>query len=282
MITLDHLNYKYRGGAYMALHDVTAEIPAGIHLLMGENGAGKTTLLHIIAGLRTAAPASACLIDGYPTADRNPEVLQRTFIVTDEMKFPYSNINEMVQRHARFYPTFDAKMLQENLKLFEMTGYEPINEFSLGNRKKTYLAYALALRTEVLLLDEPANGLDINAKSILLKMLSHCVSEQQTVIISTHTVWDFQNLFEGVMVIKGGQLITASKVWDITEKLAFISDNTPVAGALYMSQSFGKFHAIIPNDGTMTTDIDYLLFYEALHSPEQSKIINVLNSTEQQ
>lgn len=279
MITLDHLTYNYRGG-HTALSDISAEIPTGIHLLMGENGAGKTTLLHIIAGLRIAKPDTACSIDAVPASMRMPSILRRTFLVTDDMTFPYTTINEMVRRHACFYPGFDEQMLRDNLAQFEMTGHEPISRFSLGNRKKAFLAYALSLRTDILLLDEPANGLDINAKTILLKMLSRCVSEEQTVIISTHTVWDLQNLFEGVIVLRGSHLLISMPVWNVTRRLAFISDTTPRPDALYMTQSFGKFHSIVPNDGTLSTDIDYTMLYNALHSPEKDKIINALNTTQ--
>lgn len=276
MIKFDHLTYSYRRGIE-ALSDVSAEIPAGIHLLMGENGAGKTTLLHIIAGLLTARPAQSCIIDGEPTAMRLPSVLCRTFLVTDDMTIPYTTINEMVLRHACFYPAFNPDMLRSNLALFGMTGDEPISRFSLGNRKKAYLAYALALGVEVLLLDEPANGLDINAKNTLLQMISQCVSSEQTVLISTHTVWDFQNLFDGVIVLRAGHLLTARHIWEITERLAFVSDTMPPADALFIAQQFGQFHAIVPNDGTLQTDIDYLLFYQVLHSPQQEAIINILN-----
>lgn len=89
MITLQNLNYRYKSGL-QALHNVNAEITPGIHLLLGENGAGKTTLLHTIAGLRTATPASSCLIDGTPSALRLPSVQQKGFVITDEMRLGLS------------------------------------------------------------------------------------------------------------------------------------------------------------------------------------------------
>ena len=122
--------------------------------------------------------------------------MRRVFLVSDEMQFPFKTIDEMVRYHSVFYPSFDPEMLHRNLETFGMTGREPIDSFSLGNRKKAFLAYAFALKTEILLLDEPANGLDISSKQQTLNMMAECVDESQTVILSTHTVADFQQLFE--------------------------------------------------------------------------------------
>ncbi len=276
MITLDNLSYSYPNGT-IALQNVRAEIPAGIHLLLGENGAGKTTLLHTIAGLRMATPMQSCHIDGVPTAKREPSVLSRTFILTDDIVFPYRTIEMMVKSHAMFYPSFDAEMLKANLECFGMTGREPIDSFSLGNRKKAQLAYALSLNVDILLLDEPANGLDITSRHILLQMMARCVSEEQTVIISTHTVWDFQNLFSNLMVLNKGQLITSQPLWDIASRISFVSDTVPVVGAIYMEQSFGRFNAIIPNDGTKQTDIDFVMLYNALQSPMSQELLTIIN-----
>lgn len=276
MINLDRLSYKYRKGA-LALDDVTAEIGPGLHLLLGENGSGKTTLLHLIAGLRKAKPGNACMIDGQPTASRLPGVLGETFIVTDNMKYPFRNVNEMVKYHAPFYPRFDAELLKSNLNAFSMTGDEPFDRFSLGNRRKAQLAYAIALRPKVLLLDEPANGLDILSRDVLVKMIATNTTDDQTVILSTHVVFDFQNVVDGVIVLSHGKMLVSCPVWKITERLSFVSDTEPVSGSLYMQPSLGRINAIVPNDGSNETDIDFILLYGALQSNARQQIINILN-----
>ncbi|MDE7411838.1 MAG: ABC transporter ATP-binding protein [Paramuribaculum sp.] len=277
MINLNHLNYCYRSGVNV-LHDITAEIEPGIHLLMGENGAGKTTLLHIMAGLRYPRTATECTIDDVSTSLRLPSVLSKVFLLTDDMVFPYPTIAEMERYHAPFYPNFDAALLAENLSEFGINPRDSINNFSLGTRKKAYLAYALALRTDILLLDEPANGLDIDSKTVLLRMLSRNITDNQTVIISTHTIWDFQNLFDGVLVLSQGRLVLAEKVWTIVKSLAFVNSLEPISNALYLTQNMGRFQAIVPNDGTLDTAIDYVLLYTALHSPQQSIITQTVKN----
>lgn len=277
MITLDNLSYRY-GKNLVALDGISVTIPTGIHLLLGENGSGKTTLLHVIAGLRLAVPSDSCLIDGMPTASRSLPVSSETFIYTDSMTFPYKTIAEMERYHAPFYPAFNAEQLHRNLAAFGMTGREPIDRFSLGNRKKAQLAYILALRPKVLLLDEPANGLDISARDTFIRMLAENVSEEQTVIVSTHVVFDFQNIVDGVIVLNHGRLVLSMPVWEITDRIAFVSDSMPPANALFMQQYLGRFNAIVPNDGSVQSDIDYVVFYNALQSANRDSVLSSLLS----
>lgn len=280
MISFNDLSYRY-GKKTPALESITAEIPEGIYLLLGENGAGKTTLLHLIAGLLKAIPEGACTLDGAPTALREPSVLTRTFFYSDEIPFPYRTIRQMVRHHAVFYPSFDPEMLEQNLADFEMTGNEPIDQFSLGNRKKAQLAYVLALHTDVLLLDEPANGLDITSRTKLLRMMARCVSETQTVIISTHTVWDFQNLFDGLLVLGHGRLLVNMPIWEIAGRVRFVHSPAPVEGAIYQEPEFGRFKAIVPNTAAdETTDVDFVVLYNALQSPASRNLVELLSAPE--
>lgn len=280
MINLNNLSYRYPGGQ-QALYNVTAQITPGLHLLLGANGSGKTTLLHLIAGLRLAVPATACDIDGTPTANRQPSLAGEVFLLGDDMKFPYTSIRQMVKYHAPFYPNFDEELLQKNLRRFGLRDNEHIDRYSLGNRKKAQLAYVLSLRPRVLLLDEPANGLDITSRSEFLTMLYETMTDEQTVIVSTHTVYDFQNIVDNVIVLREGHLILSMPVWQITERLAFVSEAVPVADAIFMHQNCGRFNAIIPNDGSMSTDIDFVLFYGALQSTAAENLLSYLNTENQ-
>lgn len=275
MITLRNLTYRYRNNID-ALNDVNADIPCGIHLLLGENGAGKTTMLHVIASLLRPT-AGSCLIDGESTSQRSPQLLEKLFILSDDMIFPGRTINGFKKIHSVFYPNFSEEMLQANLQEFGMTGDEPLDKLSLGTRKKAQIAYALALRTEVLLFDEPANGLDITTKKALRYMMARCIDETQTAIISTHTVWDFQNLFDGLLVLSRGQLILAASTAEVSERIAFVDSQIPPYEAIYMEQELGQFRSMVENTEGLTTDINYTLLYSALQSDRRQDIINLIN-----
>ncbi len=276
MIECRNLNYRYAGDTN-AIDSINASIAPGIHLLMGANGAGKTTLLHLLAGL--LFPTSGeCLLDGAHLKDRRPSTMAKVFFLGEDMIWPAPTINRLVETHAIFYPGFDEGLLRSNLLAMGLTGSEPLRSLSLGNRKKAAAAYALALRPEVLLLDEPANGLDISAKKALQKIILQSVDESQTVVISTHTVWDLQNLFEGVMLLKKGRLVINHSVGHILDRLAFVASAEPSAEALYIEEGLGGYQLIVPNDGSLSTDINFSTLYSAMAADTSCRqITSILN-----
>lgn len=277
MILCENLSYTYKSGK-RALTDVNAAIRPGIHLLMGENGAGKTTLLHVLAGLLFPTQGS-CRLDEVEMRLRRPDTMRRVFFLPDDMDWPASTINEMIDIHAPFYPSFDEALLRANLLAMGLTGSEGLTAMSLGNRKKAAVAYALSLRPDVLLLDEPANGLDISAKKALQKMLIQSTTDEQTVIVSTHTVWDLQNLFESVMMVRDGYLVLNMPVYDILERVAFVATSEPEALSIYAEDEVGGYISIIPNDGTIDSNINFTLLYSALNdNAAMPRLVKQLNS----
>lgn len=275
MITLDNVSYRYPRGAE-ALENVSARIGAGIHLLLGENGAGKTTLLHIISGL--LAPCSGeCRLDDTATCRRLPSTQRSIFLLGDEMRFPARTINEFSRAHSVFYPTFSRPLLDEALAAFGMTGDEKLDHMSFGTRKKAQLAYVLALKVPVLLLDEPANGLDIDSRKTLRRLMSVSVDETQTVIVSTHSVADLGPLFEALIVLHGSHLLLVVSAQRILSRLAFTVGSDRPAGAIYAEPELGTWRAIIPNpEGEPLTDIDYTLLYSALMTGAGAQILQIL------
>lgn len=277
MILCENLNYTYNTGRH-ALVDVNAAILPGLHLLMGENGAGKTTLLHVIAGL-LFPQSGRCTLDDVNVARREPSTMSRVFFLADNMQWSAATINQLVATHACFFPSFDESLLRSNLEAMGLTGDEGLRALSLGNRKKAAIAYALSLRTDVLLLDEPANGLDITGKKALQKILMQSMTDTQTVIVSTHTVWDLKNLFESVMMVSRGRLVLNASIYSILDKLAFVFTPAPVPAALYSEEEMGGYRSIVPNDGTVESDINFTALYSALSSDAAMPgILRQLNS----
>lgn len=277
MITIENLSYRYRGGA-LALDGVNAAIGEGIHLLLGENGAGKTTLLHIMAGMLFPT-RGACMVNGADPRLRLPLTLAGLFVLGDEMQFPAPTINSFKEMHARFYPTFSAGALEECLAAFDMTGNEPLAKMSLGTRKKAHLAYVLALKVPVLLLDEPANGIDINSRKVLRQLMARHIAPDQTVIVSTHSVVDFAPLYDGVMVLKRSRLLLSSPTSSILSRLTFVASPALPEGALYHEADLGQYRAIVPNEtGREESEIDFSLLYSALMSPQGPRVLEILNT----
>lgn len=280
MITFNHLSYRYPKGPE-ALSDFTASISPGIHLLMGENGAGKTTLLHIIAGLLYPTDGSVT-VDGLSPRQRQPELLEKIFFLGDDMTLPGGTALAFARIAEGAYPAFDAAALADYLARFGLTGRERIDRLSLGNRRKSLIAVALALNTPVLLLDEPANGLDIGSKETLGRMLAEAAGDDRTIIVSTHVTHDFHNIFDGVISLRRNKLQIAATLTEILSAVAFTAGMIPPLEALFTHQSAGLFRSITQT-GTAAneTDIDYNLLYLALQSDRADDIISLINSHKQ-
>jgi len=276
MIQLDNISFRY-GRTFYALRDVTTTIDPGIHLLLGENGAGKTTLLQLMAGLLFPGNGT-CRIDGMDVSLREPDTMRNLFFLPEDYVFPAKTINDFMRMHARFYPTFSADDLGRNLADFGMTGDELLMGLSLGMRKRANLAYVLALHCPVTLLDEPANGLDINAKKCLRQLIMRNCADDQTIIVSTHTVWDLEQLFDGVIVLNRGGLVLAKSVYEIAERISFVTSPSHYPGAWYEEVSMAGYRSIAPRrDDAPETSVDFNLLYSALMSHNAQLIINMLN-----
>lgn len=282
MLTLDDVTFKYYKRGAPALTDVTLQLGPGIHLLLGENGSGKTTMLHLLAGLLRTSEGIAAM-DGVNLAQRVPEVMRRSFFLSDNPECPYGTINQMARHHAPFYPRFSRAMLDENLKCFGLEPDMKIKRMSLGTRHKAFIAYALSLQTEVLLLDEPANGLDIESKKMLRKMLSRCLPGDATVLVSTHSVHDLERLYDGVVILHKGHVQLATSTGRLEQTFAFVNNSGPVEGAIFQERDMGMYRAICPAQGRETA-ISFALLYTAMSTPAAEIIVNLLwkNRHEQQ
>lgn len=262
-IELQNLNYSYNKHT-RALSNVSATLGAGVHLLLGANGAGKTTLLHLIDGLLFPTEGK-CMINGGPTRHRLPSVLSKVFYSGANMALPASSINELVKIHACFYPRFSADILERNLEEFGIERCMKFSAMSMGMRQKASVAYALALQTPILLLDEPATGLDIESKQLLQRMMARCIGPETTVIVSTHNFSDLLPLYDSLLILDKGELLLNASVDEITERLAFIvTDGGAPENALFTVRRFGRHHSVVPNSGELETAIDYELLYLAI------------------
>ncbi len=273
-IKLLDASFRYSPKGAPALREITAEIGPGIHLLIGENGAGKTTLLHLIAGLLTPS-SGKCLIDNTPSCFRLPSILSRTFICGVNIDFPMRSIAEMEKLHAPFYPNFSREILNDNLMAFGIEKSTLLSELSTGNAQKAKIAYALALRTPILLFDEPTNGVDIDSKKQLQQMIARNISEEQTVIISTHSVSDLENFYDGVIDLKGGQLQYSLSINDILNRLDFVISDSETENVIYSESRIGRVHSVRKKELTDWTDIDLELLYMAARKANE-KLLNAL------
>ena len=203
--------------------DIDLSMNAGnIYGLLGKNGVGKTTLLNLICGL-LFPKSGECRVMGYTPQERKVGLLSNLFYVPDEIALPAMKLKDFVRVNKPFYPNFDEKLMQSCLDEFEVSGNENLAKLSHGQKKKVYISFALACQTNLLLMDEPTNGLDIPSKSTFRKLLAGVANEERCILISTHQVRDLENLIDAVVIMDNSRVLLQGTMEQITEKLVFRS-----------------------------------------------------------
>lgn len=249
MINVNHIDFSYGRRKPLVFSDFSLELPVGkICGLLGKNGTGKSTLLYLMSGL-LRVQKGIITFDGQDVTKRLPEVLSDIFIVPEEIELPSLSMEQYVRINAPFYPKFSYEVLDECLKDFELPTHLDLRGLSMGQKKKAFMSFALATGTRLLLMDEPTNGLDIPSKSLFRKVVSRHMSDNQTLVISTHQVRDVDMLLDHVILLEGSHLLLNCSTADICAALRFEERPMGVSteDALYTQPSIYGNSVIVEN-----------------------------------
>ena len=221
MIQVNHISFKYAGSKHLVFDDFSLTLEENrIYGLLGKNGTGKSTLLYLISGLLRPSCGSVCC-DGIATKKREPETLRNIFFVTEEFEMPAIRLSEYVKLYKPFYPNFSDEVLQECLADFELPSDVHLNELSMGQRKKAYIAFAMATNTKYLFMDEPTNGLDIPSKSQFRKVIARHMTEERTVVVSTHQVHDVEQMLDHILMLDQRSVLLNASIQEIQDQYTF-------------------------------------------------------------
>ena len=221
MIDVKNISFNYAGSKEKIFEDFNLQLKENnIYGLLGKNGTGKSTLLYLISGL--LRPSKGVVeIDGIDSFKRRPETLQEIFIVPEEFDMPAMSLDEYVKIHEPFYPRFSREVLNNCLQDFEMSTSLKLNSLSMGQKKKVFMSFALAAGTRLLLMDEPTNGLDIPSKVQFRRAVANNMSDDRTLIISTHQVHDVESLLDHILILSRSKLLLNASVGDICDQYSF-------------------------------------------------------------
>lgn len=263
MIQITDLNFAYPRQQSL-FGNLSVHLEAGsITGLLGKNGSGKTSLLKLITGLHFPQSGKVSVLNHNPKL-REVSLLNDIFLVPEEFYFPPISINNYLKAYAPFYPKFDYKLLNSTLKEFELNITSNLQRLSHGQKKKFLIAFALATRCQLLVLDEPTNGLDIPSKSLFRKILAGSLDENQLVIISTHQVKDVENLIDKIIILDNGKVIFQQTLADISNKYCFMSGTSnDIQSAIYSEAVPGGYRMIMPN-GHAETEVDIEILFNAV------------------
>ncbi len=273
MIDIQNVTFGYSRKTKIFTNLNLTLTPGNIYGLLGKNGAGKSSLLKMMAGL-VFPDSGRCLVHGRDASKRQPAFLQDLFFIAEEFYVPSVSIRSFVKTYAPFYPNFDASQFQRYLQEFGIGDTETLTELSYGQKKKVLIGFGLATNTQVLIMDEPTNGLDIPSKSQFRKLIASAITDSRTIIISTHQVRDLENLIDPILILDESEILLHATNEQITQKLCF-KNFTKVdhpERILYSESSFRGLSAIVANTEDELSKVDLeLLFNAVLLHKEQFK-----------
>ena len=274
MLQVENISFSYGRRKPEVLSDFSFSLEKGrVYGLLGKNGVGKSTLLYLMCGLLTPKHGRV-MYHGVDTRRRLPETLRDVFLVPEEFDLPAVSLIQFVELNSPFYPNFSKEDMMTYLHLFEMDWNIHLGGLSMGQKKKVFMSFALATHTSLLLMDEPTNGLDIMAKSQFRKFIASGMSDERTIVISTHQVRDIDNVLDHVVIMNNSCVLLDESIVRVTERLAFVESDSPALAeeALYKLPSVQGNSLLLPNREGVETKLNLeLLFGAVLADPEKIK-----------
>lgn len=282
MIKVENLSFTYPKSKHMVLHDFSFSLEAGrVYGLLGRNGAGKSTLLYLMTGLLTPKKGKIMYHD-INVRSRLPMTLQDMFLVPEEFELPSISLKKYIDLNAPFYPNFSKEDMYKYLHCFEMDMDVNLGALSMGQKKKVFMSFALATNTSLLLMDEPTNGLDIPGKSQFRKFMASGMTDNKTIVISTHQIRDIDKMLDSVMIMDESRVLLNESTVHICEKLCFkeSDDRSLIDKALFAVPSLHGNSLLLLNEHNEDSDIHIELLFNAILAQPQ-KIANLFHAQEE-
>ena len=181
--------------------------PGNVIGLVGPNGAGKTTLLESVAGLRRTQGGEISVFGLDPWKDP-VRVRSELGFMSDDMPLFAMRVGGLLHMISGYYTSWDRELVDELLERFKLDPRKSVYQLSRGQGTRLRLITAMAFRPRVLLLDEPAAGLDLGGRRALLDSVLNVVRDpQRSVIISSHMLQDVERIADRLLVLNKGQVV---------------------------------------------------------------------------
>ena len=226
MLELKHVTKTF--GSFKALDDLTMTIPQGaVYGLVGPNGAGKSTAIRHITGIYRPDEGEITL-EGLPIYE-NPAVKTTIGYIPDDIfYYPSATLEDMRKFYRGLYPKFDDELFEKLQDIFQLPRRSPIRRFSKGMQKQAAFHLTICCRPEVLVLDEPVDGLDpVMRRQVMSMVLSDVAQHGTTVLISSHNLRELEDVCDHVGIMDHGKMLLEKSLADMqgnTVKLQLVGD----------------------------------------------------------
>ena len=258
-----------RGRSIVAVDDLDLVVPAGgVHGFLGPNGAGTTTTIRLLLGLARPTRGEMRLF-GEPVPHRLPAVMSRIGAVVEEPKFVPTftgrkNLQLLAGSAGIPGDVVDSALVQVGLDGRERERY---GGYSLGMRQRLAIAATLLKSPDLLILDEPTNGLDPAGIRDIRDMIRELGESGVTVLLSSHILAEVQQVCHSVSIVGNGRLIATGRVDDL------VGDNTLSVVRVWVADQAAAIHHLREARYRVTRDGDHLDVEGAAHPEDITRVL---------
>ena len=226
MLELKNITKNF--GDFKALDDLSMTVPKGaVYGLVGPNGAGKSTAIRHMTGVYRP-DSGEILMEGQPVYE-NPAVKERIgYIPDDSFYFNSATMEDMRSFYRGIYPQFDDGLYQRLFEVFQLPKKTQLRRFSKGMQKQAAFHLAICCRPDLLILDEPVDGLDpVMRRQVWSLILSDVAQRETTVVISSHNLRELEDICDHVGIMDHGKMLLERSLADMqgsTVKLQIVGE----------------------------------------------------------
>ena len=245
---LEMKNVTKAFGTFKALDDLSMTVPRGtVYGLVGPNGAGKSTAIRLMTGVYR--PDSGEITMEGANIYENPGLKTRIGYIPDDIfYYPSASLEEMRRFYKGMYPQFDDQLFDRLYEVFQLPKKSPIRRFSKGMQKQAAFHLSICTRPDVLILDEPVDGLDpVMRRQVWSLILADVAQRETTVLISSHNLRELEDICDHVGIMDHGKMLLERSLADMqgaTHKLQIVGDTPDGLEILHESQS-GRLKTLI-------------------------------------
>lgn len=199
-----------------AVDGVDLELERGkIYALLGPNGSGKTTLMKIIAGL-TKPTQGEILFEGSPASSKTKHHI--AYMPTEGYAYSYMTCEDFGRYYEDFFNDFSMAKYLELLQDMGLSPKQKLSKLSSGMLAKCKVAVTLARNSDLIMLDEPLNGIDIIAREKIIHTIISAADENKTIMMSSHLVDELEKVVDNVIFMKSGKIVLSGSAEGIREE----------------------------------------------------------------
>ena len=231
MIEVKNLVKSFDG--FKALDGLNITVPKGcVYGLVGPNGAGKSTVIRHLAGIYRQ-DSGQVLIDGQPVYE-NPEIKGRIAYIPDDIfYYTQASINDMMKFYADIYPRFNKERFEELGKVFKLDRKRLMRRLSKGMQKQAAFWLAICMEPDVIILDEPVDGLDpVMRRTVWSILLADVAERGTTVLVSSHNLRELEDVCDHVGIMNHGKMLVERSLDQLQENIVKIQLAMPDGGEL--------------------------------------------------